>query len=376
MKIKEHIILVRDLADGYSDNQEGGVRGYSGQLDVRPPYQREFVYDGKKREAVIQTILKGFPLNVMYWAVTGLESGEGAAYEVLDGQQRTIAICQYVHNEFAVKVDGTDRFFRNLPTEQQRGILDYGLLVYFCEGSDKDKLDWFTTINIAGERLTAQELLNAVYTGPWLADAKRYFSRKNGPAYQLASKLLVGAPERQDYLETVLDWISEGKIDTYMSVHQHDSNSSELRAYFERVIEWVESLFGKYYRNQMKGVAWGPLYDAHHEKGYSAAALEEEVARLMVDEDVTKKPGIYTYLFTRDERALSIRQFSDKHKREAYERQKGICPACVHEQAEKSHYAIEEMEGDHITPWSQGGPTTAENCQMLCKRHNRQKSAA
>ena len=176
MKIQQHTILVRDLAEGYSDNQEGGVRGYSGKLDIRPPYQREFVYDAKKREAVIQTILKGFPLNVMYWAVTGLGADEGAAYEVLDGQQRTIAICQYIQNDFAIKVDGTDRFFRNLLPEQQDIIRNYGLLVYFCEGSDKDKLDWFTTINIAGERLTQQELLNAVYTGPWLVDAKRYFS--------------------------------------------------------------------------------------------------------------------------------------------------------------------------------------------------------
>lgn len=374
MKIQQHTILVRDLAEGYSDNQEGGVRGYSGKLDIRPPYQREFVYDAKKREAVIQTILKGFPLNVMYWAVTGLEADEGAAYEVLDGQQRTIAICQYIQNDFAIKVDGTDRFFRNLLPEQQDIIRNYGLLVYFCEGSDKDKLDWFTTINIAGERLTQQELLNAVYTGPWLVDAKRYFSRSNGPAYQLAKKYLTGSPIRQDYLETVLKWISEEKIDSYMAEHQNDANAYELRHYFERVVEWIEICFGMNYRDEMKGVPWGVLYNTYHDRGYSASDLELEVVRLMADEDVTNKKGIYQFIFTRNEKFLNIRTFTPTQKREAYERQGGVCPYCEQEEKDKTVYELNEMEADHITPWHRGGKTKPENCQMLCKHHNRIKS--
>ena len=202
MKIDLHHIKIRDLVDGYEDNEESGVKAYSGRLDVRPPYQREFVYKDKQRDAVIDTVQKNFPLNVMYWVKTGENS-----YEVLDGQQRTLSICQYVNNDFSLNFMG----FANLPIDKQKQFLDYELMVYICEGTDSEKLDWFKIINIAGEKLTNQELRNSVYTGPWLADAKRYFSKTSGPAYKLGEKLLKGVPNRQEYLETTLSWINKGE---------------------------------------------------------------------------------------------------------------------------------------------------------------------
>lgn len=376
MNIDLHKISIREVAEGYLDNDEGGVVGYDGKLNIRPKYQREFVYDGKKREAVLTTIRKDFPLNVFYWAVN-----DDGSFEVLDGQQRTISFCQYVAGDFSITIDGKPMAFHNLTQSQKDQILDYELMVYFCEGDDKEKLDWFEIVNIAGEKLTAQELRNAVYTGPWLSDAKSKFSKTNGPAYGLASKYVTGKPIRQEILETALEWIVRrdgGKrVEEYMSAHQHDPNANELWTYFRNVIEWVQDTFTKY-RKEMKGIDWASLYDAYKDKVFDTAALEEQVAKLMQDDDITRPKGIYAYVLTGDERHLNIRQFTDSEKRAAYERQKGVCANKTKCRTPgnadgKKVFPIEEMEADHITPWSKGGKTDAANCQMLCLPCNRQK---
>ena len=358
MKIELHEITVREVADGYVDNAEEGVRGYGGRLDIRPQYQREFIYDEKKRNAVIDSIRKGFPLNVMYWV-----KNEDGTFGILDGQQRTISFCQYINGDFSIDF----RAFHNLTKPEQDQILNYKLMIYFCEGNEKEKLDWFRIINIAGERLTEQELRNAVYTGPWLTHAKSIFSKTGCAAYGLAKDYVNGVAIRQEFLETALSWIAGGEIEKYMSIHQHDPNANELWTYFKNVIEWVQLTFTNY-RREMKGINWGSLYDKFKGQVFDTKKLEKEIEKLMMDDDVTNKKGIYPYVLTRAEKHLNIREFSPAQKREAYERQKGICPVC------KKHFEIQEMEADHITPWHAGGKTEAKNCQLLCKEDNRRKS--
>jgi hypothetical protein len=285
---------------------------------------------------------------------------------VLDGQQRTISIGQYVNGDFSLN----DMYFHNLTDEEQNQILGYELMIYFCEGTPKEQLDWFKIINIAGEELTEQELRNAVYTGSWLSDAKLKFSKTNCAAYLLANdggKLISGSPIRQEYLETALSWINDGKIEDYMAKHQHDMSAEELWNYFQNVIEWARSAFIKY-RSEMSNVQWGELFNQFKDRKINPNKLEKEIAGLMEDDEVTKKSGIYEYVLNGNERALNIRSFKIKEKREAYERQKGICVKCG------KHFEMEEMEADHITPWHEGGKTIAENCQMLCKLDNRTKS--
>ena len=361
MKIELNKILIRDVVEGYEDSAEEGVVAYDGKLDIRPKYQREFVYDGKQRDAVLETIKQGFPLNVMYWMVK-----DDGYYEMLDGQQRTISIGQYVTGDFSIN----DRYFDNLTPEEQNQILDYELMIYFCDGTDKERLDWFRTINIAGEKLTDQELRNAVYTGPWLSDAKLKFSKTNCAAYLLANdggSLLKGSPIRQEYLETALSWINDGSVAGYMAIHQHDKDANELWEYFQSVIEWVRKTFTQY-RKEMAKVNWGELYNQFKDKKLNPKKLEEEIHEVMQNEYVTSKSGIYPYVLTRKEKYLSVRKFDDKMKREAYERQKGICVKC------NKHFDMQEMEADHIKPWHEGGSTTADNCQILCKEDNRIKS--
>lgn len=361
MKIELQKITVRQVVDGYKDKNEEGVVAYGGKLDVRPKYQREFVYKGDQRDAVIETIKQNFPLNVMYWMVR-----EDGGYEVLDGQQRTISIGQYVNGDFSLN----DYYFHNLTKEEQDKILDYELMIYFCEGNDKERLDWFKTINIAGEKLTDQELRNAVYTGPWLSDAKLKFSKSNCAAYLLANdsgSLLKGSPIRQEYLETAISWINNGEVADYMAKHQHNKNADELWKYFQNVIAWVRDTFTDY-RKEMSSVNWGQLYNEFKDKKLNPKKLEDEISKLMQDEDVSKKSGVYPYVLTRQEKYLNIRSFNEKMKRETYERQKGVCVKCG------EHFELEEMEADHITPWHEGGKTIAENCQMLCKQDNRTKS--
>lgn len=361
MKIELKEILIKDLFEGYKDSADEGVVAYGGKLNVRPPYQREFVYKDAQRDAVIETVRKGFPLNVMYW----VKNSDGT-YELLDGQQRTVSICQYLNKEFSIN----HQYIHNLTQDEKDQILDYKLMIYFCEGTDKEKLSWFETINISGEKLTPQELRNAIYTGPWLASAKKYFSKTACVAYQMASDYLKGSLIRQDYLETVISWIADRDkiaLEEYMAIHQHDENATELWEYFKSVIEWTKKTFPNY-RREMKGLPLGILYNQYKDEELDANDLEDKIKELMLDEDVTKKSGIYEYVLDKDERHLSIRSFTDKMKREAYEKQLGVCPKCG------NHFELKEMEGDHITPWSQGGKTTAENCQMLCKDCNRRKS--
>lgn len=357
MDIELKNITVRELADRYQDNQESGVVGYGGKLNIRPPFQREFVYNDKQREAVINTVVRGFPLNMMYWAVTV------DGFEIIDGQQRTVSICQYVDGVFSHK----GRYFHNLQQDEKDTILNYELTVYRCQGSDSEKLDWFRTVNIAGEKLFEQELRNAVYAGSWTADAKRYFSKTQCAAWQLADKYMNGSPIRQDYLENAISWINGGDIEDYMAKHQHDKNANPLWLYFQSVINWVNATFPTY-RKEMKGVAWGDLYNVFKDHEHDPTKLEAEISRLMEDEDVSNKKGIYYYVLDGEEKHLNIRAFDNKQKREAYERQKGKCPVC------KKHFEIGEMEADHITPWHEGGKTSAENCQMLCKEDNRRKA--
>ena len=364
MNITLKKITVRELTSGYIDYEEGGVKGYSGSLDIRPPCQREFVYDDKQRAAVIDTVMKGFPLNVMYWATR-----EDGTFEVIDGQQRTISLCQYVNNDFSFAF----KSFCNLTNDEQARILDYELMIYVCTGTDSEKLQWFKTINIAGAKLMDQELRNAVYCGPWLSDAKRYFSKNGCAAYGIGSRYLNGSPIRQDFLETTIRWISHGNIEIYMGKHQHDPNANELWLYFTNVIGWVEATFKKY-RKEMKGVPWGDLYNKYGRKIIDTEALEDRIKALMMDSDVKKKSGIYSYVLDGDEHHLDLRAFDENTKREVYERQKGHCanPECLRKD---EILDISEMEADHITPWRDGGRTTADNCQMLCRDCNRRKGA-
>ena len=364
MKIELREITVAEISKNYQDNAEKGVLGFDGALDIRPPYQREFIYKDKQRDAVIDTITKNYPLNVMYWAVREAAQGGYAAFEVIDGQQRTISICQYVNSEFAYMF----KYFHNLTTDEKQHILNYKLMVYVCSGTESEKLQWFKTINIAGEKLTDQELRNAVYTGSWVADAKRYFSKTGCAAYALGSDYLNGSPIRQEYLETAIEWISNKNIEAYMANHQHDQNANQIWAYFQAVMNWVNTTFTTKRKKFMKGLEWGLIYNKYKDVYYDTAEIEAETAKLIADDDVEKKSGIYEFILSRDEKFLGIRTFTDSMKQKVYEKQKGICPVC------KKHYDISEMEGDHINPWHEGGKTIEENCQMLCKNDNRRKS--
>ena len=361
MKIKLHEIPIREVSAGYKDSAENGVVGYNGLLNIRPAFQREFIYKEKQRNEVIHTIRKNFPLNVMYWV-----KSDNGGYELLDGQQRTISVCQYVNGDFSID----HMTFDNLTETERQQILDYPLMIYICEGTDKEKLDWFKIINIAGEQLTAQELRNAIYTGEWLTEAKKYFSKTMCPAYQIAGDYLSGAAIRQDYLETAIEWIAarDGmEIEDYMSKHQHDTNCNEIWLYFQSVIAWVKATFPNY-RKEMKGLPWGIYYNKYGAGQYDPKQFEARIVELMEDEDVSKNSGIYEYLLDGNEKHLSIRAFTPKMARAAYERQKGICPKCG------KHFEFNQMQADHITPWSKGGKTVSENCQMLCADCNRRKS--
>ena len=359
MKIKLLDLTVEELVEDYYDDDEGGVTGYDGKLDIRPPFQREFVYKEKERNAVIDSILKGYPLNVMYWA-----DREDGTFEIIDGQQRTISIAQYVDGVFSFN----GQYFHNLPSDKENLILNYKLMVYVCTGADSEKLEWFKTINIAGQKSTNQELRNAVYAGTWLSDAKRYFSWTGCAAYNKGNAYVNGSAIRQEYLETVIKWISKDSIEDYMGKHQHDENALPLWEYFQSVIDWVESTFTNT-RSLMKGVDWGSLYNTFKDADLNADEIEQEIALLIDDVDVTRQAGIYPYILTREEKHLNIRAFSPSMKQRVYEKQSGICVICG------DKFTIKDMEADHITPWSEGGKTNEDNCQMLCKKCNREKSA-
>jgi len=364
MKIELQNISIRDLVNGYENNDENGVVAYGGKLDVRPPYQREFIYKTEQQQAVIQTVSKGFPLNVMYWATR-----DDGTFEIIDGQQRTMSICEYIIGNFSVAFNDPKypQNFDGLTPDKKNQILDYQLTIYVCTGEPSEKLDWFRIINIAGEKLFEQELRNAVYSGPFITEAKKKFSKSNCVAFNKGHDYMSGTPIRQDYLETVIKWISNGKINEYMLEHQHDTNADELWLYFQNVIDWVQAKFPKK-RKEMKSVQWGEVFNLHKDDKLDATVLEKKVSKLMQDSDVQKKSGIYCYVLDGDEHHLGIRAFDDNTRREVYEKQNGFCKICG------KHFEIEQMEADHITPWCDGGRTVAENCQMLCKECNRRKS--
>lgn len=365
MKIELKHVTIKELTKDYKDKGEDGVVGYGGKLDVRPPFQREFVYKPEQRDAVISTVTKGYPLNVMYWAVR-----EDGSYEIIDGQQRTISICQYVGGDFSVKIGGfpENRAFHNLKNEEKEQILNYELTVYLCEGTDVEKLKWFETINIAGEVLTNQELKNAVFSGSWVTAAKKYFSKNGCYAYNYGSDYLTGNCIRQDYLETTIKWKNYGDVDGYMSLHQNDDNAEELKDYFTKVIDWVESTFPVKRKKLMKGQDWGNYYNAYKDEKFDSDFFENKIKELILDDDVTNKKGIYPYLLTGKEKHLSIRSFTEAMKLKVYVKQGGKCKISGKE------LEITEMEADHITPWHEGGKTIEENCQMISKEENRKKS--
>ena len=368
MKIDRIQVTVKELIDGYTEKGADGIEGvaaYGGRLDVRPPYQREYIYGTKDRDEVLRSVMKGFPINVMYWAKTGENR-----FALMDGQQRTISICRYAaESERTFAVD--NRYFFNLEADERSALENYLLDIYICDGTPSEVLSWFRVINISGMRLSEQELRNTAYTGPWLADAKRHFSKPNCAAYHMAKDYMSGSPIRQEYLETAIKWIAARDgcrlIEDYMGLHQNDENANQLWIYFRRVIEWTQAIF-PVKRKEMKGIDWGLLYNDSKDAALDPDALELRIKALMIDDDVTNRRGIYTYVLTGEEKYLSIRAFSDSQKRAAYERQGGICPGC------KNHFALEKMQADHITPWSKGGKTVPENCKMLCAECNRRKS--
>lgn len=364
-------IKIRDVFDKYADNGDDGVFAYGGKLAVRPPYQREFVYNPEQAEAVIHTVIKGYPLNVMYWVKVGDDN-----YEILDGQQRTLSVMQYLKHQFPITLHDQKYYWDSLADDKYNSIINYEFMVYICEGSVSEKLEWFKVVNIAGEKLTEQELRNSVYTGEWLSDAKRHFSKRNCAAKGLSDKYIVGDPNRQELLEKALKGICEFQktrdITEYMSAHKSDTDADELWQYFQDVIRWVEKIFPKYY-SDMKGIDWCHLYNVYHNSTYNSTILVNEVKRLHEDDDVQKQKGIYEYLLCKDSdpyagRLLSLRAFEKRDRIAAYSKQEGLCPVC-HE-----HYEFDDMEGDHIRPWSKGGRTIPENCQMLCRDCNGKKT--
>lgn len=372
MKLKPITIKIEDLIKNYvddSDNQ-GAVVGYGGNLNIRPAYQRNFVYHEKERNAVIDTVMKHYPLNSIYWNLNS-----DGTYEVIDGQQRIISICQFCNpdNEkaYSINLDGKKdwRKFDALSPTMQKNILEYELNVYVCyDGTDDEKLEWFKTININSEPLKDQELRNAQFTGKWLAEAKYYFSRTNGNAFQLAKDYINGSPNRQEYLETALKWIVDRdklkSIEEYMGNHRNDEDAEDLWTYFKKVIDWVETYFPTK-RKIMKGLEWGILYNLYKDNDYNPAKLEKEINELLQDDDITNQKGIYEYLLSgkskTTERKLSLRAFSEKEKNQLYEIQNHKCAKCGKE------FSIDELDAHHKIQWANGGHTTIDNGILYCK---------
>lgn len=385
MKITLQKIKIKDLYDGFIDKSETGegIVAFNGYLNVQPKYQREFIYDDVRQEKVIKSIINNFPINVMYWLKL-----DDTHYEMLDGQQRTVSICRFIKNNFKVnlvnKTTGQvdPKYFDTLSSEISKQFLNYELYVYICEGDSSETLDWFQTINISGVSLNEQEMRNAIYSGPFVESLKRYFAKRNC-AFEKYSLInlkdyVTGQPIRQDIVEIALDWVSlkdDTDIKTYMSRRLKDENAKDVFDYFVEVISRVKSLFVDY-RKEMKSVDWGRLYDyvRRHRPDLLTVSpdvvkdFSDKVTRLMEDEEVTRKKGIYEYLITGEEKALSIRKFDDRTKRTVYERQDGKCAIC----GEK--FDISECEADHIIPWSKGGKTVIDNCQILCKKCNSRKT--
>ncbi|GAL12066.1 hypothetical protein JCM19233_3056 [Vibrio astriarenae] len=375
-------ITIEKVCDGFTYNSlEGkGLFGLSGQLTIQPEYQRNYIYaDGKKDVAVIESILKGYPLGLIYFNKT-----EDGALEVLDGQQRITSIGRFVTNKFAIKIDGMEQYFSSLPDDVQEKILETTLLIYECEGTESEVKEWFKTINIAGVPLNEQELLNAVYSGQFVTLAKAEFSNSQNANVQKWSAYAKGPADRQMFLATALGWVSKGKVDGYMSIHRNDDNINELKGYFDSVIDWVSSVFVDV-EKEMCGLEWGELYEKYKSKPYNPSIISQKVRNLYADPFVKNRKGIFEYLLGGEveTKLLDLRLFDESTKRKVYKAQtadaksKGIsnCPHCAigHDSKKTKIWLQKEMDADHVEAWSKGGSTDISNCEMLCKTHNRAK---
>lgn len=385
MKTTLKSYVVRDIVEGftYSEFEGKGLRGLSGKLVIQPEYQRHYIYDeGGREAAVIDSLLKGYPLGLVYFNV----NGEGM--EVLDGQQRITSIGRFVRGKFAIQYHGTEQVFSSLPTSLQDLILDSALLVYECEGTEPEIKKWFETINIAGEPLKPQELLNAIYSGPFVTAAKAEFSNTSNAQMQKWAAYVRGNPKRQEVLEVALGWVAGSKkqsIDAYLAQHRTDTSITELKNYFTTVIDWISGVFIASPVKEMRGLEWGRLYETFGQNSYNPTTIAVEVEALLGDHAVTNKKGIFEYLLggKTDKKLLVVRLFDDRTKLSAYKRQTskanldGLsnCPLCaIGENANNTRiYKLEEMDADHVTAWSNGGMTDIDNCEMLCTTHNQNK---
>ena len=374
---------VREICEGFVYNTlEGkGLYGLAGKLTIQPEYQRNYIYeDGKRDVAVIDSMLKGYPLGLIYFNKVSDDE-----FEVLDGQQRITSFGRYVTGKFAIKdANGMEQYFSGLAKDLQDMIMKTQLLIYECEGEESEIKEWFKTINIAGLPLNEQEILNAVYSGPFVTKVKEEFSNSLNANVQKWSAYISGNVKRQDYLATALKWVSKGNIGNYMSKHRLDKDINEIKTYFESVIGWVDSIFDDVY-SEMRGLEWGELYERFHNNPYDHKALTAKVNELMADDYVTNKKGIFEYVLggCEDTRLLNVRLFDKTIIKKVYTKQtteankKGVsnCPLCAHghDSNRTKIWKLEDMDADHVTAWSKGGETTEKNCQMLCKTHNRAK---
>lgn len=378
-------LTVADICNGFVYNElEGkGLFGLGGKLTIQPEYQRNYFYKdiegGKREQAVIHSLLKGYPLGVIYFNKVAKDK-----FEVLDGQQRITSIGRFVTNKFAIMDDGNPMNYDSLPADQQAKLQDSRLLIYECEGTETEIKEWFETVNIAGVPLNKQELLNAIYSGPFVTLAKAEFSNSQNANIQKWNAYISGSASRQDFLERALDWVSKGNIGSYMSAHRNDKNINALKTYFNSVIDWVSMVFQDVKR-EMRGLEWGRLYEQYHSKSYHPAKVAADVARLYADPYVERKRGIFEFILSgkKDFKLLEVRVFDEATKHSVYEKQtraakpkgKSNCPLCaIGAAANKNRtYKIEEMDADHVSAWSKGGGSSAKNCQVLCVTHNRAK---
>jgi len=377
-------ITVAGICDGFVYNQlEGkGLFGLGGRLTIQPEYQRNYIYadgGGKKEQAVIHSLIKGYPLGLIYFNTV-----EKDKYEVLDGQQRITSIGRFVTNKFAIMDSGNPKNFDSLPADQQAKIRDSKLLIYECEGTETEIKQWFETINIAGVPLNTQELLNAIYSGPFVTLAKAEFSNSQNANIQMWSAYIKGSANRQEFLERALDWVSKGEIGGYMSAHRYENNINELKNYFNSVLDWVSTVFVDVLP-EMKGLEWGRLYEEHHGKRYDPKKMSDDVKKLAADDCVKSRKGIFEFLLggSVDTKLLDVRVFETPVKRAAYNKQtqaaegkgESNCPHCAigHNANKNRIYKFDEMDADHVSAWSKGGGSSVENCQMLCITHNRAK---
>ena len=377
-------ISVGDICAGFVYNQlEGkGLYGLGGKLTIQPEYQRNYIYadgGGKREAAVIESLLKGYPLGLIYF-----NKVEKDKFEVLDGQQRITSIGRFVTNKFAIMDNGNPKLFDSLPADQQAKILDSKLLIYECEGTESEIKQWFETINIAGVPLNAQELLNAIYSGPFVTLAKAEFSNSQNANIQKWSAYVKGNANRQQFLERALDWVSKDDIGGYMSAHRNDSNITQLKTYFNSVLDWISTVFIEVLP-EMKGLEWGRLYEKYHAKSYDPKKMSGDVKKLAADDYVKSRKGIFEFLLggSADTKLLDVRVFEPAVKRAAYDKQtqaaqrkgESNCPLCAltHAANKNRIYKFDEMDADHVSAWSKGGESSATNCQMLCITHNRAK---